>query len=309
MKRRTRQPRQPHTASRPICRGGWRAFLAACCLAAPAVGQALNVLPKEAEGVDVVDRLGERVPRPLTLRTAEGRVVDIDSYFQDGKPAILALVYYDCPLICPEILGRLARSMNALDYTVGRDFNLIVVSIDPTNNDTQALEAKARAYDAYERRKDDVVNRGFAFHTAGEGVSSRLADAVGFKYKLLPNGEYSHPSVWIILSPDGTVSRYLTGLPDPKVDIGRELKMALLEASDGKIAKSLGDMFLHRCFAYDPSTGTYTLQAMRVMQIGGALTVVVLGGFIGLLFLRDRVRRRRRESTPSLVAPLTGQTT
>lgn len=271
-------------------------------LGVQAFGQALNILPEEAKGVGIADRLGERIPRPLTLRTAEGRVLDIDEYFRDGKPAILALVYYDCPLICPEILSRLARALNALDYTTGRDFNLIVVSIDPTNTDAQALEAKQRAYDAYQRRKDDRVHRGFAFHTAGEGVSMRLAEAVGFQYKRLPNGEYSHPSVWIILSPDGTVARYLNGLPAPGVDIGRELKMALLDASDGKIARSIGDWFLHRCFAFDPSSGTYTLQAMRVMQIGGALTVVLLGGFIGMLFLRDRLRRRRLSTRPVLNA-------
>lgn len=289
--------------------GRWIAAAAAALslgLAAPAASQTLNRLPVQAEGVDIVDRLGERIPDSVVMRTAEGEVVDLADYFKSGKPAVLALVYYDCPLVCPLILERLTRSVSGIDFDVGEDFNLIVVSFDPTNTDAMALEAKRTALLAYDREITPQVERGFAYHTASEGNVGRLAEAVGYEFKRLPNGEYSHPSVLIVLSPEGVVTRYLPGFDAPS----RDLKLALLEASKGAIAQSVGDWFLHRCFSFDPSKGSYGLAAMKVMRLAGGLSVVVLSGMIAILFVRERVRRFSgpRAQAPAAEPATAGQT-
>lgn len=270
-----------------------RAAAAACMLScAAAHGQAINTLPEAAESVEIVNRLGERVPEPLMLRTSEGAVVDLGDYFRDGKPAVLALVYYDCPLVCPLILSRIAQAVNGSGYMPGEDFRLIVVSFDPTNTDEMAARARADAAGWFEGKAAEALP-GLLYHTAGEGVSQRLADAVGFKFKRLPSGEYAHPAVLIALSPEGVVTRYLNALDEPSA-LPRQVKLALLEASDGKIADSIGDFFLHRCFVFDASTGKYTLSAMRVMRLGAMGTMILLFGFIGLMFIRERLRRARR---------------
>ncbi|MCC6284487.1 MAG: SCO family protein [Phycisphaerales bacterium] len=264
-----------------------------CTLACGTVrGQSINTLPDAADNVEIENRLGERVPEPLMLRTSEGAVVDLGDYFRDGKPAVLALVYYDCPLVCPLILSRIAQAVNGSGYMPGEDFRLIVVSFDPTNTDDMAARARADAAGWFENKAAKALP-GLLYHTAGEGVSRRLADAVGFKFKRLPSGEYAHPAVLIALSPDGVVTRYLNALEEPGA-LPRQLKLALLEASDGMIADSIGDFFLHRCFVFDASTGKYTLSAMRVMRLGALGTMIVLFGFIGLMFLRERIRRVRR---------------
>lgn len=264
-----------------------------------------NELPGEARGVDVVDRLGSQVPSPVMIRTAEGEAVDIARYFDDRRPIALLLVYYDCPLICPKILGDVGEVVAKSRFEPGRDYNLVVISIDPENTDEMAAKAKQDMLDAYAllggRTVTQEVRDGFAFHTASGGSSSRIADAVGFRYKRIRNGEYSHPAALIILSPEGVVTRYLKAMTQHLADGGkdtddmaRDLRFALLEASDGKIARSFGDWFIHRCFTFDPTSGTYTRDAMAVMRLAGGATVIALAGGIGVLLLGERSRRMMR---------------
>jgi len=264
-----------------------------------------NELPSEARGVDVVDRLGSQVPSPVMIRTAEGEAIDIARYFDGRRPVVLLLVYYDCPLICPKILGDVGEVVAKCRFEPGRDYNLVVVSIDPENTDAMALQAKQDMLDAYTllggRTVTQEVRDGFAFHTASGGASSRIADSVGFRYKRIRNGEYSHPAALIILSPEGVVTRYLKAMTQHLAeggkdtdDMARDLRFALLEASDGKIARSFGDWFIHRCFTFDPTSGTYTRDAMAVMRLAGGATVIALAGGIGVLLLGERSRRAMR---------------
>lgn len=265
--------------------------MAACVLLLAPVSSAqliLDDVPEEAQGVDVEEKLGNTIPLDLVVTNSDGESVPLSVYFRDGKPAILLMAYYRCPIVCPLIMERLADAMDELDYTVGEDFNAIVVSFDPTETATVAKDAELAAHLSYDRGATDEVKAGWRYHVTTDDNAKLLARSIGYRYKLLPNGEYSHPVAFVVLSPEGSITRYIYGFDYPK----RELKLSLLDASEGKIAKSFGDRLLHFCYRYDPDAGAHTLQAVRVMQVGAAITMVLLGGLVGTLLIAERYRRR-----------------
>jgi protein SCO1/2 len=245
---------------------------------------------RELQGVDLVERLGSSVPMDASFTNAAGESVILADYFNDGKPAILALVYYDCPVICTIVLDKLVDSLNRLDYTVGEDYRLLVVSFDHTESTTQAFGQKLRFLRHYQRAGRSEIDEAIAYHTGDETSIQRLTEAVGFKFKPMPNGEWSHASGLTILSPEGKVTRYLYGYDYP----ADQLKLSLLDATEGKIAKSLGERIMHFCFRYDPTAGAYSVHAMALMRLAGAVTVVLLIVLISALFIGERIRRRVR---------------
>jgi protein SCO1/2 len=257
-----------------------------CALAGAQVG----VRPTPAEGLTLIEHGGDQVPLDLVFRDTNTRAVPLANYFDDGRPVVLALLYYRCPVVCSVIMERMVESFNGLDYRVGRDFNVVYVSIDEEENPTIAGAKKNEVLSDYAFGAGAEVRDNWAFLTGDPASVKRLADAVGYQYRRLPNGEYAHPVAFAVLSPGGTISRYIYGYEYPP----RQMKLALLDASEGKVAKSLADRVLHFCFRYDPNEGAYTLQAMRVMQLGGVLTLIFLGGLIGGFLLLERRKRRRR---------------
>ncbi len=255
-------------------------------------------LPEPAEGVEVTEKLGDRVPGPIMLQRSDGMAVDLWDSLGDDKPVVLVLGYYTCPLICPLTFETLVKVLSDVDYTVGEDFRVLAVSFDHTNSSEDAEAKRQLALVGYDREITPTIEDGFVFTVGSESNARKLAGAVGYQYKALPNGEYSHPVALVILTPEGRVSRYIYSFNyEP-----REIKLALLEATEGKIGKSIGDYFLHLCFSFDSSTGKYTLAAFRLMQIVGALTVVLLGGFIGGMFLMGRLRQREKTNSEPVLA-------
>lgn len=269
----------------------------------------MNELPDPAKGLDVEEKLGAQIPEPLMVHRSDGMAVDVAAYFKGDKPAILVLAYYDCPVVCPLTFERLIKTLNDVPYTVGEDFRVVVVSFDPTNTAEMAERERQLAMASYDRQITREVQSGFLFHIASEQVARRLADSVGYRYNRLANGEYSHPVALMVMTPGGRVSRYVYGFNYP----ARDVRMALLEASDGKIGRSIGDAFLHFCYAWDPTTGGFTLQAWRLMQLVGVLTVVLIGVMIGVLLARERLRAHNHHRTQRAGAPgasaMTGQAT
>lgn len=249
-----------------------------------------NVLPKEAQGVGLQDHLGQRLPMNVEFRNSEGNAVQLGDYFKDGKPAIIVLAYYRCPVVCTVVMDKLAQCMQGLDYTVGKDYRALIFSIDPTEKTPSARGKKEHYLSGYERADKPGVREGWEFHTGTEVASKELATALGFDYKLLPNGEYSHPVIVYITTPDGRIARYIGGYDYD----AKDMKLHLLEATNGKIANSIGDVLLHFCYRFDPNSGKYVLVALRVMQAGGVVAVIGLGSLIGLLFAGERIRRRRQ---------------
>lgn len=264
-------------------------------------------LPEQVRGLDVIEQPGAQVPLDAVLTNSDGQQVTLGDYFgpgADGRelPVILALVYYDCPVACPATLNAINQGINGLDYTVGEDFRLVVVSFDHTNTTAQARENETYALTAYNRPKTPAIRDGIRFHTAAADESRRIADAVGFEYRYLPEvDEYGHPSAIFILSPEGKVSRYMYGFQF----YPGQMRLALLEASKGKIARSFGDKILLFCYSYDHTTGQYTLQAWRVMRVVGVLTVLALGSLVAALKVhelrrRTGTRRAGRGAAPEL---------
>ena len=261
-------------------------------IAAPAGAQRIleRDQVRELQGVELEERLGEHIPLDVHFTDDRGVAVRLSEYFGDGKPAILALVYYECPVVCTIVLDKLLASLNRLDYTAGEDYRLIVVSFDHRESTTQARGQKLRFLSHYNRASEPGVGAGVVYHTGDEAEIRRLTDAVGFQFAPLANGEWSHPAGLTILSPKGKVTRYLYGYDYP----ADQLKLSLLEATEGRIARSLGERIMHYCFRYDPTAGAYSLQAMALMRLAGAATVVLLTVLIVALLIGERVRHRVR---------------
>lgn len=254
-----------------------------------------DTVAAEMQGVDIVEHLGDKIPLDTVLMGDDGKETTLGEILKSGKPIMLHMGYYKCPMLCTLVLNEGFRALSKVDLSVGSDFQLVSISVNPKES-CELAHAKKLGYLAEYARKGS--ENGVRFLTAvqtdeGANAPATIADAVGFKYKLLPSGEYSHPAMLALIATDGRIVRYLYGV---KFDAAT-MRMALVEAGEGKIGTPL-DRFILWCHQYDPASEGYVLFAFRVMQVGGAITVVVLAA--GLLFL---FRRGARASKLSPLAP------
>jgi len=235
--------------------------------------------PTVLQGIGIDQRLGEQVPMNLVFRDEAGKPVRFGDLV-GGKPTVLSLVYYRCPMLCTLVLNGMVRSFRTLTFSAGREFNVISVSFDP--RETPALAAAKKQTMMQEYRRDGDWH----FLTGDEASIRQLADAVGFRYAYDPQTkQFAHAAGIMVLTPQGKVSRYFYGVEYS----ARDLRLALIEASSGKIG-SVVDQILLYCFHYDPVSGKYGLLITRVVRIAGVLTVLVLGGVIALLLRREKQR-------------------
>lgn len=245
-------------------------------------------LPRQVQGLDVDEHVGRYLPMELQFTNAQGKRVQLGDYFKSNKPAVIAMVYYRCPLVCDIVMQAMADSFNGMDFTIGKDFNALLFSFDPSETAEQAAGVKKAYLMGYKHPVTPEVEAGWEFHVSDVDAAHQLADAVGFKYRSLPNGQFSHPVAIFVITPEGKISRYFYGYKYPS----RDMKLALIDATNGKLVKTVGDRLMSFCYMYDPKSGSYTLAAVRVMQIGGALCAVMVGGLIGALFVGERMRKR-----------------
>jgi protein SCO1/2 len=237
--------------------------------------------------------LDAQLPLDLPLRDESGRLVRLGDLLGKQKPAILNLVYYECPMLCNEVLNSLLRSLNAVSFEVGNEFDVITVSIDPTETPKLAAEKKRRYLSRYGNqglagyvRSQAQAAQGWHFLTADQPSIDRLTKTVGFRYAYDPESkQYAHPAGIMIVTPEGRISRYLYGVSYP----ARDLKLGLMDASAERIGSPI-DQILLTCFHYDPRTGRYNFVVMKVVQFFGLLTLGSLGTFMVLNFRRDRRR-------------------
>lgn len=263
------------------------AFLYASAAHAGATAPASSP-PAILNGVSIDQRLDESVPLDLTFADERGSTIALRQCMQPGRPAILALVYYRCPMLCNVTLNQLARSMNALSESAGKEFDVITVSFDP--RETPALAAaKKRSYiDAYRRPTADA---GWHFLTGSETSIRRLTEAVGFHYRWDEQNQlYAHAAGIIVLTPGGRISRYFLGVDYPSV----ELRQALRDAAGEAVGPPAEQIFLY-CFHYDPATGRYGLVISRATQVLGIATLLLLAGFISIQSARERRRQRHSD--------------
>lgn len=264
------------------------ALLFAALLLQPVVGwaalqqetQAMSVQGTPLENVTIEQNLNGQLPLDAAFNDESGRPVKFGDYLGE-RPVLLAFAYYKCPMLCSLVLNGVVRVLNGVSLEPGKDFDVVVISINPLEKPELARQKKAGYVKSYHRRGTDD---GWHFLTGEESEIRRMTDAAGFKYALDPvSKEYAHASAIYVVTPEGRLSHYFFGIEYA----ARDLKFALVEASSGKIG-SLVDRILLFCFHYDPVTGKYSVMIMRLVRLAGVLTLVGMAAAIVLMLRRER---------------------
>jgi protein SCO1/2 len=226
-------------------------------------------------------RLDAQVPPGLVFRDESGASVRLGD-FLGRKPLVLTLNYFDCPMLCPLALEGLVRTLRPLSFSIGEQFDVLTVSFNPRETPEQAAATKARYQRDYGRPGAEA---GWHFLTGSEEAIQQLTEAVGFKAVYdAARQEYAHAAGIMVLTPQGRIARYLFGIDVPTWD----LRLALVEAAAGTIGSPV-DRLLLFCYHYDPTTGQYTMAVMRTLRLAGLATILVFGGFLVLMFRRERL--------------------
>jgi protein SCO1/2 len=245
-----------------------------------------------AQDVGIDQRLGALVPGDVQLTDEAGRPVAFGDLF-DGRPVILALVYYECPMLCSLVLDGALRALRPLELDAGAEFTFVAVSIDPREGPELACATRARLAEEYGRSPDLC---GWRALTGSEAEIARLAEAVGFRYAYdEPSGEYAHAGGLMVLTPARELSRYFYGVDYQP----RDVRLALVEAAGGRIG-SLADQVLMLCMQWDPRDGKYSFAVVRALQLAGIATVLAIGAFVGRSLWREaRARAGRPRTAPT----------
>ena len=260
-----------------------RLSLALAVLAASALSAQQNSsTPPQLPGkVAIVQHMGALLPLDDMFRDDTGRVVRLGDYFKSGRPVLLNFMYYRCPMLCSIVLEGTTSALTELKLDVGKDFDVITVSIDPRDMPDDARVKKEKYVNRYGRPS---AYSGWHFLTSHESAIKKLTDTVGFQYAYDPqSNQFAHGTVLIAVTPEGRVSKYFYGFEYKP----RDLRLGLVEASSGKVGTPV-DQLLLLCFHYEPSTGKYSAAAMTIMRAGGAATILGLGGFIFIMIRNER---------------------
>jgi len=245
----------------------------------PSPGIPSSQMPSVLSKVTFDQRLNERLPLDLMFRDEDGRTVRLGEYF-GKRPVILAFVYYDCPMLCTQVLNGIDTSLSVLTETVGREFDVVAVSFDPRETPVLASGKKKAQVDRYGRAESAA---GWHFLTGDEPSIKALTDAAGFHYTWDDKTQqFAHPSGIIVVTPDGRLARYFFGIEYAS----RDVKFALIESSAGRIGNAIDQLLLY-CYHYDPATGSYGFVAMEAVRIGGVVTLVALVGFVVVSLRRE----------------------
>jgi protein SCO1/2 len=233
-------------------------------------------------------KLNSQVPLDLTFRDESGKQVQLSEYFH-GKPVVLSLVYYECPMLCTQVLNGMDQAFNSLRFSIGKDFDVVTVSINPKETPDLAADKKKEYLRLYGNRSGS--EEGWHFLTGEKPQIDSLADAVGFRYLYDAKTDmYAHPSGIMVLTPEGKVSRYLFGVEY----LPKDLRFALIDASSRKIGSPV-DQLLLLCYCYNPVTGKYGLVIANIFRAAGAVTIVVLGTVLLVFFRHEKKKSSRQD--------------
>lgn len=268
--------------------GGCRAALIVVAIVAPFALPATVLAQATSAGmlrqVAFDQHLDTRIPLELPFRDEAGRTVTLRQYF-GKKPVILTLVYYNCPMLCTVELNGLVRSLKVMTPTVGKEFDIVTVSIHPQETPALASAKKSRYLNTYGR---PGASAGWHFLTGDEPSIRRLAQAVGFHYVYDPRSDqFAHPAGITMLTPEGRIARYFFGIEYP----ARDLQFGLIDSSSGRTGSPIERLLLI-CYHYDPTTGVYTFAIMNVLRILGTATALTLASFMFVMFRRDWRKER-----------------
>jgi protein SCO1/2 len=270
--------------SRIVLRNGLRASAIALLLGAvSAVAEAHdNSRPEALRDVAFEQKLNQPILLDVKFRDENGATVQLSQYF-GRRPVLLNFVYYKCRDLCPLLLDGMVRTMRALSFEIGDQFEVVTVSFDPRDDAKLAAAKKQEFSQRYGRRG---AQSGWHFLTGDAAVIEKLTRAVGFQYHYIAeSGEFGHATGIVLLTPAGMTSRYYYGIEFSP----RDLRLGLIEAAAGKIGSPIDQLLLF-CFHYNPITGKYGLLISNVIKLAGGLTVLVLGGFVAVMLRRERAQ-------------------
>jgi protein SCO1/2 len=284
-----------------IARGPTRAWLAAALSLLALSGRAVAadksdkvVFPQGSEtplsalqDIDVIEHLGERVPAGLSFRDPSGHLVAMDDLLHQGRPVLVTLGYYRCPMLCGLVLDGLAKALKTGGLTLGKDFTAVSISIDPNEDAKLATQQQKRILAAMgpAARGDD-----WPFLLGDPEASRMLAQTVGFRYKYDEQSrQFAHSAVAFVLTPEGTVSRYLYGVEF----LPRDVKLALVEASGGRVGTSF-DKVLLSCYRYDPVNRRYAPFVFAFVRIGAGMVFLALVGLLATLWRKELAMKKQR---------------
>jgi protein SCO1/2 len=258
-------------------------------LAAPLLAQTptpVDGRPAILRQVSIEQRLGQPLPLGATFRDEAGRAVRLGDYF-GTKPVVLVLAYYNCPMLCTQVLNGLVSAMRVLSFDAGREYEVVTVSFDPRDDPSDA-RAKKEPYVSRYGRPDAAG--GWHFLTGEKPSIDALTEAVGFQYAWDEKvDQFAHGSAIYVATPDGKLSRYLYGIEYAP----RDLRLALVEASRGKIGTAVDQLLLY-CYHYDPAAGRYSAAVMNMVRLAGVAFVLLLSTFLFLMWRREKRREARR---------------
>jgi protein SCO1/2 len=241
--------------------------------------------PASLKEVTFQQRLNEKLPLDATFKDEHGRPVQLGSYFDGHRPVVLAFVYYSCPMLCTQVMNGLSAALRSLSFEAGAQFDVVLISFDARDTPADALE-KERVHLDYWKTQHTAA--GWHLLTGDEATISRVANAAGFTYRWEESSQQlAHVSGILVATPDGRLSRYFYGIEYSP----RELRMAIVESSEGRIGSAVDELLLY-CFQYDPLNGRYGVVIRNLMRAGGVLTMAFILGFMW-------VSRRREPRLPA----------
>jgi protein SCO1 len=242
-------------------------------------GTSSTGVPKALRGIGFDQHINDRIPLDVPFHDEGGRTVTIGDYF-GTRPVVLLFAYYDCPMLCTQVINGLSSALGVLSLDPGKDFDIVTVSFNPKDTPATAREKKAIYIERY---KKPGANEAWHFLSGDQPSIDRLTKAAGFRYAWdADTKQFAHPTGVMVLTPDGRLARYLFG-----IEYGpRDLRYAIVEASAGRVGNVVDTLLLY-CYHYDPETGRYGLAIMRTVRLAAAGTVLALAGFIVVMVRRE----------------------
>ena len=241
-------------------------------------------LPTALKEVGIEQKLGEQLPLDAEFKNENGQTVKLGEYFNKEKPVILALVYYECPMLCNEVLNGLTGSLKGISFDAGKEFDVVAISFDTRENDKPGLAQNKKASYLKRYGRENTAD-GWHFLTGTQEEIDKVTNAVGFKYHWDEKSEqFAHAGGIMVATPDGKLARYFYGIDYAPKD----LKFGIMESADGRVGNPAEQLFLY-CYHYDPSTGSYGLAILKVLRVAAVFTLLAIGG---MLFVFWRYKKK-----------------
>ena len=257
---------------------------------APPERQPANERPAALREVGLDQKLNGQLPLDAMFKDENGRDVALGEYFGKGRPVVLALVYFECPMLCTQVLNGVTGALETISLDAGKDFDVIALSFDPRETPKLAKAKKIAYMGRYGR---PGTEHGWHFLTGSAESIEKVTEATGFRYTFDEAiGQFAHGALITVLTPEARISRYLYGIDYG----GRDLRLALVEASNGAIATPVDRALLY-CYHWDPTTGRYGFVVMNLVRGAGVLTLLGFGTFIALSLKRERRASRAEART------------